>query len=137
MEQLLCHLVGDYWLQPDWMAQNKSHGNPNQSTWAAWLVCLCHAALYTLPFVLLTRSWRVLLVISVTHWLIDYFRIGAKFSWLKNRLLGGVTQLGRVSGQRRLQSRSSCLPHSVAGDHRRQQPALADQLRGAAMVGVS
>ena len=23
MEQLLCHLVADYWLQNDWMATNK------------------------------------------------------------------------------------------------------------------
>jgi hypothetical protein len=89
MEQLLAHLVGDYWLQPDWVAQNKLASNPKHaSRWPAWAVCLFHALLYTLPFVILTRSWRALLVIGVTHRLIDHFGLGAKFSWLKNRVLG-------------------------------------------------
>ena len=75
MEQLLCHLFADYWLQNDWMALNKK-----KHFWIA----LVHAIVYTLPFLLLTRSWLALSVICITHAIIDYTDIVCKLNQIKN-----------------------------------------------------
>lgn len=75
MEQLLLHLWGDYILQSDWMAQNK--------TKASW-PCACHVALYSLPFLILRPSWKAFVVIAGTHFLIDRFRMARYVVWAKN-----------------------------------------------------
>lgn len=76
---LLCHLLGDYVLgQSDWMAMNK-----NKQT----IPCLVHVLLYTSFFLLLTVSWKALLFIAATHFIIDRFPIIVKrIIWLKNHL---------------------------------------------------
>lgn len=51
MNELLCHLVGDYILQSDWMATKKT-----ESSWPA----IVHAVTYTLLFLFLTQSWQAL-----------------------------------------------------------------------------
>lgn len=76
MIQLILHLVGDYVTQSDWMAQNKT-----KSSWAA----LCHATVYSLPFLLIGSVWAVL-VIWLTHFLIDRYRLARYLCWLKNQL---------------------------------------------------
>ena len=75
MEQLLCHLFADYWLQNDWMALNKK-----KHFWIA----LVHSIIYTIPFLLLTRSWVVLSVICLTHAIIDHTDIVCKLNQIKN-----------------------------------------------------
>lgn len=75
MEQLLCHLVADYWLQNDWMATNKKK---------YWFPAIVHGVIYTLPFLLLTRSWLALFVICSTHIIIDHSDIVNKLNQLKN-----------------------------------------------------
>jgi hypothetical protein len=77
MEQLIAHLVGDYVLQSQWMANNKDREN---------LPCLLHCLLYTACFLALTGSWKALLVIGVTHFLIDRFRLVRYLIWAKNWL---------------------------------------------------
>jgi len=78
MEQLLAHLFGDYILQSDWMAMNKS-----KRSWP----CLVHVILYTSIFLLLTTSWKALLVIGITHYIIDrYPTIVKRLIWYKNHL---------------------------------------------------
>lgn len=76
MIQLILHLLGDYVTQSDWMAQKKT-----SSSWAA----LCHATVYSLPF-LLIGSWQAVLVIWSTHFLIDRFRLARYVCWAKNYL---------------------------------------------------
>ena len=66
MEQLLCHLTGDFLLQNTWMGENKS-----KKTW----ICLLHVLIYTSVFLLLTTSWKALLFIGVTHFIIDRFQL--------------------------------------------------------------
>lgn len=66
MEQLLLHAIGDYWLQSDWMAMNKSKKSWN---------CFVHCLIYTSLFLFLTFSWKALAFIFVTHFLIDRFPI--------------------------------------------------------------
>lgn len=84
MEQLILHLFGDYVTQSDWMAQNKMKANG-----PAW----AHALIYSLPFLLLVRSapnpqvaW---MVIFVTHFTIDRYRLARYVVWAKNFLEPG------------------------------------------------
>lgn len=73
--QVLCHVVGDFFLQSDWQANNKyTH---------KW-VALFHAALYTLPFLFLTLSWKALAVICLTHAIIDHYKLANYVAWAKN-----------------------------------------------------
>ena len=78
MEQLLTHLISDYWLQPDFVANSK-----NKNSW----ICLMHVLIYTACFLILTTSWKALLVIGATHFIIDRFPIIVKrLIWFKNHL---------------------------------------------------
>jgi len=61
MIQLILHLIGDYWLQTEYQMLNKK-----KSSW----VCLRHVVTYSLPFFLI-GSWQAVLVIAVTHFIID------------------------------------------------------------------
>lgn len=74
---LLAHLWGDYILQSDWMALNKS-----KRSWP----CLVHVLLYTACFLFVTTSWKALGVIGVTHFLIDRFGLARYLCWAKNHL---------------------------------------------------
>lgn len=74
---LLCHLLGDYLTQSDWMAQEKT-----KRWWPAW----AHAITYGLPFLLLTQSSVALAVIIVTHAVIDHYRLARHVVWAKNLL---------------------------------------------------
>lgn len=65
MQQLILHLIGDYLLQNDWMAQNKKKKGAN-----GFIACVTHCTLYSFPFLFLC-SWRAVLVIFSTHFLID------------------------------------------------------------------
>ena len=76
MEQLLLHLLGDYVLQSDWMARNKT-----QATWPA----LCHATLYSLPFLLIGTPLAVLAIFGA-HFVMDRFRLARCVVWMKNWL---------------------------------------------------
>lgn len=74
---LLAHLVGDYMIQSDWMATKKTK---------SFFVALIHAITYTLPFLFLTRDHRVLLVVCLTHAIIDRWRLAKYVCWMKNFL---------------------------------------------------
>jgi len=75
MEILILHLIGDYLTQSDWMANNKT---------SKWFPALVHATIYSLPFLLLTRSIPALLFIWGTHLLIDHYRLAKYVCWAKN-----------------------------------------------------
>lgn len=72
---LVAHLVGDYVLQSHWMATEKTK---------RWWPAIVHGVTYTLPFLLITRSPAALVVIAVTHVVIDHYRLARHLSWLKN-----------------------------------------------------
>ncbi|HXI16273.1 MAG TPA: DUF3307 domain-containing protein, partial [Chloroflexota bacterium] len=69
------HGVGDYLLQSHWMATGKT---------SRFLPAALHAATYIIPFALITQSPLALLVIAVTHFLIDRYRLARLVVWLKN-----------------------------------------------------
>lgn len=76
-DQLVAHAVGDYILQSDWMAQEKT-----KHTVAA----LVHVGTYILPFLLLTRSPLALAAIAGSHFAIDRWRLSRYLVWIKNWL---------------------------------------------------
>jgi hypothetical protein len=80
-DQLVAHAVGDYILQSDWMATEKTKRS---------LAALCHVLTYGLPFLFLRPSWLALFVIVSTHFVIDRWRLARFVVWVKN-FLGPVT----------------------------------------------
>lgn len=72
----LAHMVGDYLIQSDWMAQEKTR---------RWWPAIAHAVTYGLPFLLVTQSALALLVIVGTHALIDRYRLARHVVWFKNQ----------------------------------------------------
>lgn len=74
---LLAHLAGDYLIQSDWMANEKTK---------RWWPAILHAVTYGLPFVLVTRSVPALAVIVVTHAVIDRYRLARYVVWAKNHV---------------------------------------------------
>ena len=77
MEQLILHLIGDYVTQSDWMANEKT-----KRSWPAF----CHALVYSLPFLLIGSATAVL-VIFLTHFAIDRWRLAVFVVYAKNLLL--------------------------------------------------
>lgn len=74
---VLMHFIGDYIIQTDWMAQTKTKH---------WLPAIVHGITYTVPFVFVTMSLPALLVIAVTHIVIDHYRLARHVIWAKNQL---------------------------------------------------
>jgi hypothetical protein len=107
MVELIAHLVGDYALQNQYMADRKT---------SSWGWASLHVALYMLPFLALTRSWPALAVMAGTHLIIDRFRL-ARY-WVR---FWGVGQAGR-------------LPSWFRGLHRRHYTSLADLIDHEAAV---
>lgn len=74
-DQLVAHAVGDYILQSDWMATEKT-----KQTFAAAV----HAIAYSVPFFLLSPSYAAWSVIILTHFVIDRWRLARYLVWIKN-----------------------------------------------------
>ena len=72
---ILANLVGDYILQSDWMANEKTK---------RWWPAITHGITYTLPYAFVTQSPLALLVIASTHILIDHYRLARHVGWVKN-----------------------------------------------------
>jgi len=81
--QLLFHWIGDYLLQSDWMALNKTKKD---------IPCYIHCFLYTLPFWLLTsEGWNTWLLGSLSfifwsHFIIDRFSLVKYLIYFKNHI---------------------------------------------------
>jgi hypothetical protein len=72
----VAHLFGDYVFQTHWMATQKT---------SAWPPALWHGLFYTLPFLIATHSLAALLVIGLTHVIIDRYRLARHLAWFKNQ----------------------------------------------------
>lgn len=77
MNQLICHLVGDYFLQSDYCVLNKTKRS---------FPCFLHCLLYTLPFLLLTQDFLALFLIFITHFVEDRWSLMKYVIWLKNHI---------------------------------------------------
>jgi hypothetical protein len=74
-DQIVAHLVGDYIIQSDWMANEKTKRH---------LAAAVHALTYTLPFLLLTLDPTTLAFIAGTHFVIDRWRLARFVCYAKN-----------------------------------------------------
>lgn len=72
-QMLLGHLVGDYLLQNEWMAINKS-----KNTLIGWLAALIHCLIYTFAVCLFMANFQLIWIIAVflSHFPIDKFGLG-------------------------------------------------------------
>jgi hypothetical protein len=70
---LLGHLFGDYLLQNQWMALNKS-----KNTWIGWLAAILHCVLYTFAVCLFMWNFQPIWILAVfcSHFFIDKFGLG-------------------------------------------------------------
>jgi hypothetical protein len=73
---LIAHLFGDYILQTHAMATQKT---------SSWKYAILHGVTYGIPFLVATHSIAALLVIVVTHIIIDRFRLARHLMWFKNQ----------------------------------------------------
>lgn len=78
-DQLVAHAIGDYVIQSDWMAREKTKRLG---------VALAHALTYALPFLLLTRSPLALAAIIGTHAAIDRWRLARWIVHMKEIVFG-------------------------------------------------
>lgn len=76
-DQIVAHLVGDYILQSEWMANTKTKSS---------VAAFAHAVTYAMPFLFLSTSWKALAFIVVTHFIIDRWRLARFVCWFKNFL---------------------------------------------------
>lgn len=74
-DQLVAHAIGDYVLQSDWMATEKTKQN---------VAALAHAAVYSLVFMVFTFHPLALAFIFWTHFAIDRWRLARYVVWAKN-----------------------------------------------------
>lgn len=89
---ILGHFVGDYILQNNWMALNKTK---------SWVPCFVHVALYTLAICLFTWTFNLwwILVVFTSHWFIDRYSLADKYLQLtKGRSLTGFIKDMEVKG---------------------------------------
>lgn len=73
---ILAHLAGDYLIQSDWMANEKTK---------RWWPAIAHGLTYTIPYAFITQSWLALAVIAGTHIIIDHYRLARHVAWFKNQ----------------------------------------------------
>ena len=74
---LIAHLIGDYVIQSDWMACEKTQ---------RWWPAVCHAATYTAPFLVITLNPVALAIIGGTHAVIDRYRLARHLVWIKEKI---------------------------------------------------
>ena len=74
-DQLVAHAVGDYVLQSEWMATEKTKRS---------VAALAHVAFYILPFLFITQNPYTLAVIAGSHFVIDRWNLARYVIWLKN-----------------------------------------------------
>lgn len=80
MIQLFLHLLGDYFLQNDWMAVNKSKFSA-----LGWWACFIHCCLYSAPFLFYYNlNWHIYAWVFATHFLIDKFGLAIYWTMLVN-----------------------------------------------------
>lgn len=80
----LGHLIGDYLLQPNWMAIGKS-----KKDWRGFWVCTAHVTLYTTAVCAMMQVGNpfIWVLVFVPHWVIDHWSLGEAWS----KFIGGRT----------------------------------------------
>ena len=91
---LMAHMIGDYVIQNDWMALEKSKH---------WWPVIVHGVTYTLPFIPLVYwfdvdiKWLALLIIGGTHLIIDHYKLPRHVVWARNQLAPAAYRPGHTA----------------------------------------
>lgn len=85
-DQILAHLVGDYVLQSDWMATQKVSRGSRRLVGIGFVAAAVHAFTYSLLFILFRPSIAAWLVILLSHFFIDRYRLARYLVYAKNFL---------------------------------------------------
>lgn len=88
MSELLAHAVGDYVVQSDWMAAEKTKRSGP---------AVLHAVSYAACFLPVTRNWRAILTIGLSHFVIDRWRLAKHVCWAKNQLAPATYRPGHTA----------------------------------------
>lgn len=106
-ELLLGHLVGDYLVQNEWMAQNKA-----KKTWVGWLAAIIHCIIYTLAVCLIMWEWKPIWIVAVffSHFFIDKFAFGY---WYLKHLKGLDTYSYKMVGLSELRAGFNAVIYTV------------------------
>ena len=80
-DQLVLHGIGDYIIQSNWMAINKTK---------SIIPAMTHGFVYSLPFISLHPSYLALFVIFFTHSIIDRYDLARYVIWVKNQMITPV-----------------------------------------------
>ena len=82
---VMCHMIGDYVLQADFIAQTKGKN---------WYHLLVHCVLYCVPFAIVFGFNFILLHIFITHLIIDSLKARYnKITYTQDQLLHYVAML--------------------------------------------
>jgi len=71
MHWIFAHLIGDYVIQNDWMAQGKKKSS---------FVCTVHVLTYIIPFLFCSLAWWQLIAIAIQHFIQD--RTNIVLNWM-------------------------------------------------------
>ncbi len=72
---ILAHVLGDYVIQNDWMANEKTN---------KWWPAIVHGVTYTIPYMFITQNVWALIIIGGTHIILDHYRLAKQVVWVKN-----------------------------------------------------
>lgn len=81
MLQIIFHGIGDYFIQTDTWALNKK-----KKGWFGFRCCFLHCLTYSLPF-LFIASWKPVLAIFITHFIIDRTKMIDYLLAIKNNVV--------------------------------------------------
>lgn len=70
MIQLILHLLGDYVFQNQWMTENKT-----KKSLKGIFAALLHSLIYSILFFIFLINWKGLIVIFISHLIIDKYDI--------------------------------------------------------------
>lgn len=106
-ELLLGHLVGDYLVQNEWMAQNKSKNNL-----LGWVSATVHCIVYTLAVCLIMWNFDPLWMgaVFVSHFFIDKFAFGM---WYLKNIKGLDTYSAKTNGLTKIQSGFAAVIYTI------------------------
>lgn len=113
---MLGHFVGDYLLQNQWMALNKS-----KPGWIGFLACTLHVVLYTasVEYIASVYNPLALALIFIPHWLIDRFSLAKPFLKWKNggRGMDDIFKVGDTITQEKIWEASFSAPVYIMNDN--------------------
>lgn len=106
-ELLLGHLVGDYLLQNEWMAQNKA-----KNTWIGWFAATLHCLIYTWAVCLIMWKfeWYWFVAVFFSHFFIDKFAFGY---WYLKHIKGLDTYSYKMVGLSELRAGFNAVIYTV------------------------